>query len=67
MQASLAEAFMWAKFHVKIQKYSFAAKVGCYRKKSLKTRYLARNKPEIRNFFTVGTAHYGLQDARNPG
>jgi hypothetical protein len=50
MQASLAEAFMWAKFQVKIQKYGFAAKVGCYRKKSLKTRYLARNKPEIRTF-----------------
>jgi hypothetical protein len=67
MQASLAEAFMWAKFQVKIQKYSFAAKVGCNRKKSLKTRYLARNKPETRIFFTIGTAHCGLQDVRNPG
>jgi hypothetical protein len=67
MQASLAEAFMWVKFQVKIQKYSFAAKVECYRKKSLKTRYLVRKKPEIRTFSTVGTAHYGLQDALNPG
>jgi hypothetical protein len=64
MQASLAEGFMWAKFQVKIQKYSCAAKVGCYRKKSLKTRYLARN-PNF--FFTVDTAHYWLQDAQNPG
>ncbi len=56
MQASLAEAFMWAKFQVKIQKYNFA-KVECYMKKSLKTQYLARNKPETRTFFTVGTAH----------
>jgi hypothetical protein len=67
MQASLAEAFMWAKFQIQIQKYSFAAKVECYRKKSLKSRYLVRNKPETRTFFTLGTAHYGLQDARNPG
>jgi hypothetical protein len=50
---------MWEKFQAKIQKYSFAAKVGYYRKKSLKTQYLARNT----NFFTVGTAHCGLQDA----
>jgi hypothetical protein len=28
MQASLAEAFMWAKFQVKIQKYSSTAKWG---------------------------------------
>jgi hypothetical protein len=28
MQASLAEAFMWAKFQVKIRKYDFAAKAG---------------------------------------
>jgi hypothetical protein len=66
MQASLAKAFMWAKFQVKIKIYSSAAKVGCYRKKSLKTQYLARNKPETRTFFTVGTARYGLSDARNP-
>jgi hypothetical protein len=32
MQASLAEAFMWAKFQVKIQKYSFATKVGTIEK-----------------------------------
>ncbi len=57
MQASLAEASMWAKFQVKIKKYSFAAKVRCYRKKSLKTRYLARNKPETRTLFTIDTAH----------
>jgi hypothetical protein len=50
MQASLAKASMWAKFQVKIKKYSFAAKVGCYSKKSLKTRYLAENKPETRTF-----------------
>ncbi len=62
MQASVAEALIWAKFQIKIQKYSFAAKVKCYRKKSLKTRYLAGNEPETRNFLPTDTAHYGIQD-----
>jgi len=56
---------MWAKFQVKFQKYSFVTKVGCHSKSELKPRYLLRNKAESRTFFTVDTAHYGLQDARN--
>src|SRR5580700_11113370 len=57
MQASLVETFMWKRFQVKIQKDSLAANVGCYRKKSLKARYLARNNLETRTFFTIDTAH----------
>ena len=64
MQASLAEVFMRAKFHIKIQKYGCAGKVGSYRENSLKPRYLARNKPGARTFFTIDIAHYGLQDAK---
>ena len=66
LQASLAEVFMWAKFHVKIRKYGCAGKVGFYRENSLKPRYLARNKPGGRTFFTIDIAHYGLQDAQRP-
>jgi hypothetical protein len=57
MQASLAEAFMWAKFQVKTRKYGFAAKAGSYRENSLKTRYLARNKLAARTLFRIFIVH----------
>ena len=66
MQASLAVMFIWTKFQVKIQKYGFAANLRSYRENSLKPRYLVKNKPETRTLFTIDTAHWGLQDARNP-
>jgi len=48
---------MWTKFQVKIQKYGFAANLRSYRENSPKPRYLAKNKPETRTFFTIDTAH----------
>ena len=58
MQASLTEALMWAKFQIKIRKYSFVAKVGPYREKITKNvrspQKQARN-PQL--FFTINTAH----------
>jgi hypothetical protein len=58
MQASLAEAFMWAKFQVKIQKYSFPAKVGSYRKKNQwKLDILPEKSQKSEFFFTRDTAH----------
>jgi hypothetical protein len=67
MQASLSETFMWAKFQVKIQKYSVGAKVGSYRENSLKTRYLVRKTPGARTIFMVDIVHQSLQDAHSPG
>jgi hypothetical protein len=66
MQASLAETWGWAKFQIKIQKYSFSAKVGFYWKNSLKTRYHTGNMPGARTFFMVDIAHWGLQVAQSP-
>ncbi len=56
-QASLAEVFIWAKFHVKTRKYGCAGKVGSYRENSLKSRYLARNKLWAQTLFTVNIVH----------
>jgi hypothetical protein len=56
MQASLAEAFMWANFQVKFQKYSFAAKVGCYRRKITKNSISRQKQARNPNFFTIDTA-----------
>jgi hypothetical protein len=57
MQASLADASMWAKFQVKIHKYSLAAKVGCYRKNhyNLDISLETSQKPEL--FTTIDTVH----------